>query len=160
MTRNKITNAASKTSASRKAESATTPMPTVAARGRRRRQVLEGKAAVTPAPTLAPAPQPETGNKLTRIIALLRLPQGATIAELMQLTGWLSHSVRGTLSGALKRKMGLAVASSVDPDRGRVYRIAEPTEPTLPASRATSSVPPPVKNARVAHKPGTAGAVA
>ncbi len=160
MARNKITTATSKTSASRKTESAAIPMPTVAARGRRGHQVLEAKVAETPASTPAPAPQPETGSKLTRIIALLRRPQGATVAELMQLTGWLSHSVRGALSGALKRKMGLAVASSVDPDRGRVYRIAEPVEATTSNSTATSSVPPPAKSARVKHKPGTAGAAA
>ncbi len=162
MARIKITAATSKDSASRKPQTAANPKPIKTARGRRGRRVQEAKVAVTPASMPAPAPQPnvEPGSKLTRIIALLRRPEGATVADLMQLTGWLSHSVRGALSGALKRKMGLAVASSVDPDRGRVYHIAEPVEATLPVSLATSSVPRPSKSARVRHKPSTTGATA
>jgi Protein of unknown function (DUF3489) len=39
-------------------------------------------------------------------------------------TGWQPHSVRGAISGALKKKLGLAVASDKVEGRGRVYRIA------------------------------------
>ena len=41
------------------------------------------------------------------------------------MTGWQPHSVRGFFAGALKKKLGLSLASAVEP-RGRVYRIADP----------------------------------
>jgi hypothetical protein len=40
-------------------------------------------------------------------------------------TGWQKHSVRGLLSGTLKKKMGLAVTSQKVTGRGRVYRIVD-----------------------------------
>jgi hypothetical protein len=40
-------------------------------------------------------------------------------------TGWQAHSVRGAISGALKKKLGLEVTSEKIDGRGRVYRIAE-----------------------------------
>lgn len=66
-------------------------------------------------------------SKQARVIALLRRPKGATIAELVEATGWQQHSVRGVLSGALKKRLGLMIESRQEP-RGRVYRItgAEP----------------------------------
>jgi Protein of unknown function (DUF3489) len=42
---------------------------------------------------------------------------------MMQATGWQAHSVRGALSGALKKKLGLTVSSDKT-DSGRVYRVA------------------------------------
>ncbi len=73
------------------------------------------------APT--PVSVPPKASKQARIIDLLRRPEGATITQLMAETGWLSHSVRGVLSGVLKRKLGLAVENRVEPERGRVYRV-------------------------------------
>lgn len=61
-------------------------------------------------------------SKLDRVIAALRAPKGATIPDLMRLTGWQAHSVRGALSGALKKKRGFAIASKKT-DGERVYRI-------------------------------------
>lgn len=72
----------------------------------------------------AAAALPKEGTKLNALIAALRRPDGATIAELMQATGWQAHSVRGAMSGNLKKKMNLAVVSEVLENRGRVYRIA------------------------------------
>lgn len=64
------------------------------------------------------------GNtKLSTVITLLRRPKGASINDLMNATGWQAHSVRGAISGAIKKKQGLAVTSEVSGDR-RVYRIA------------------------------------
>ncbi len=65
------------------------------------------------------------GTKIARLIALLRRKNGATIADLTDATGWQAHSVRGALSGTLKKKLGLAIASDKVDGRGRVYRIVE-----------------------------------
>ncbi len=68
-------------------------------------------------------PQGAGRGKQAQVLSMLGRPQGATIPELMQATGWMSHSVRGLLSAVVKRKLGLALASTVAPERGRVYRI-------------------------------------
>jgi hypothetical protein len=64
----------------------------------------------------------DSGTKKETVLALLRRPEGATLAELMQATGWQSHSVRGFLSGTLKKKMALQVRSSKR-DGVRVYSL-------------------------------------
>jgi hypothetical protein len=63
-------------------------------------------------------------TKQARLIAMLKAPKGATIAEIIDATGWQAHTVRGALSGALKKKLGLNVTSEKVEGRGRVYRIA------------------------------------
>jgi hypothetical protein len=71
--------------------------------------------------------QPDTsrrGSKKAKIIALLKRPGGAALERLQKATGWQAHSVRGFLSGTLKKKMGLCSLSSKLPDGVRVYRIA------------------------------------
>ncbi len=64
------------------------------------------------------------GTKQALLIDLLKRKTGATIDEAVAATGWQPHSVRGAISGALKKKLGLAVTSERVGDRGRVYRIA------------------------------------
>ncbi len=71
-----------------------------------------------------PDPQPVRASKQAEVIALLRRPEGATIDEVRAATGWQPHTVRGVFSGALKKKLGLAVIATKE-ERGRVYRIAE-----------------------------------
>ena len=71
-----------------------------------------------------PDPQPARASKQAEVIALLRRPEGATVDEVRAATGWQPHTVRGVFSGALKRKLGLAVVATKE-ERGRVYRIAE-----------------------------------
>jgi hypothetical protein len=44
--------------------------------------------------------------------------------EIIAATGWQAHSVRGAMSGALGKKLGLVLVSARDDARGRVYRIA------------------------------------
>jgi hypothetical protein len=61
-------------------------------------------------------------SKLATVIAMLRSPKGATIEALSKATGWQTHSVRGVISGAIKKKLGLTVAS-VKTDGARTYRI-------------------------------------
>ena len=58
------------------------------------------------------------------VLELLRRPTGATLAELMEATGWQAHSVRGFLSGTLGKKMGLKVDSTKRPDGDRSYSVA------------------------------------
>jgi DNA-binding MarR family transcriptional regulator len=65
-----------------------------------------------------------SGTKQALLLELLRRKQGATIAEAMKATGWQPHSVRGAISGTLKKKLGLAIASETVEGRGRVYRIS------------------------------------
>jgi hypothetical protein len=69
------------------------------------------------------APALRAGTKLALLLELLQRKGGATIAEVTKATGWQAHSVRGAISGALKKKLGLAVASDKTEGRGRVYRI-------------------------------------
>ena len=64
------------------------------------------------------------GTKLASLITLLSRKDGATIADLMKATGWQAHSVRGAISGNLKKKLGLGVISEKVEGRGRVYRVA------------------------------------
>jgi hypothetical protein len=65
------------------------------------------------------------GTKQALLIDLLKRKDGATIDELVQATGWQAHSVRGAISGTLKKKLGLAVTSEKVEGRGRVYRIVD-----------------------------------
>ena len=59
------------------------------------------------------------------LIALLKRPKGASIAELAKASDWQAHSVRGFLPGTLKKKQGLAIASTRDDSKDRRYRIVE-----------------------------------
>jgi hypothetical protein len=63
------------------------------------------------------------GSKSAKVLGLLRQPKGATLKELMKATGWQPHSVRGFLSGAVGKKMGLTVESSKRADGDRAYKI-------------------------------------
>jgi hypothetical protein len=64
------------------------------------------------------------GSKKAEILALLQRKDGATLAQIMKATGWQAHSVRGFISGALGKKMGLTVNSVRREDGERVYSIA------------------------------------
>ena len=65
------------------------------------------------------------GTKQAQIIAMLQRPEGATVAEMVEATGWLAHTVRGCISGALKKKLGLPIAAEKVEGRGMVYRLPE-----------------------------------
>ena len=82
------------------------------------------------------------------MIEMLKRPEGATVEQIAQATGWQHHTIRGAISGALKKKLGLTVEASctreVGPNKAggkssTVYRITgsrpEPASP--PASRLT-----------------------
>jgi hypothetical protein len=76
----------------------------------------------TSAITVAQAPAP--ANKATLVVALLRDAKGATLQSLMRATGWQAHTIRGFVSGHLKKKLGLKV-QSFKRDGDRVYAIEE-----------------------------------
>jgi hypothetical protein len=69
------------------------------------------------------ASSPRTESKQSQLIAMLKQPDGATIAEVVETLAWQPHTVRGAIAGALKKKLGLKVESDKVDDRGRVYRI-------------------------------------
>jgi hypothetical protein len=72
--------------------------------------------------TAATAATRETNNAAT-IVALLKSKRGATIPELMEATGWQSHSVRGFLAGALRTRHGLEPVSDKRDGELRRYRV-------------------------------------
>ena len=74
-------------------------------------------------PKAASTPRPE--SKQSKLIAMLKHPNGVTIAEIAEALDWQPHTVRGAIAGALKKKLGLNVESEKVDNRGRVYRIAE-----------------------------------
>jgi hypothetical protein len=97
---------------------------------------------LAPAPTVAPsgeagtqgAPKrtrstqeatPRQGSKKAQVIELLGRPEGATLQQLVEATGWQAHSVRGFLSGTLVKKMGHKVTRRKRDDGGGAYFLTE-----------------------------------
>jgi hypothetical protein len=64
------------------------------------------------------------GAKQAALVEMLRRAEGATIAEIVEATGWQPHTVRGAFAGTLKKKLGLTVTSAKLDGRGRVYRLS------------------------------------
>lgn len=81
---------------------------------------LARKTGSTPKPASTTARR--ANSKQAAMIAMLQRAKGTTIDELVQATGWQKHSVRGVMSGVLRRKMGLNITSETGP-HGRTYRI-------------------------------------
>lgn len=63
------------------------------------------------------------GTKLAALVMALRRPQGATSLQLMLATGWQPHTVRGAISGMLRKKLGLNVVLAHNETGERVYRV-------------------------------------
>ncbi|WP_263080141.1 DUF3489 domain-containing protein [Endozoicomonas sp. Mp262] len=84
----------------------------------------EGRQAIgAEEPESKPLGKIRTGTKLHRVIELLSRPEGAAIFEIMRETGWQQHTVRGTLAGALKKRLGLTIDSEKPEGKDRIYRI-------------------------------------
>ena len=69
-------------------------------------------------------PRTRENCKQATVIQMLQRPDGTTIRQVMETTGWQAHTVRGTFAGALKKKLGLIIVSAKDATGERVYRIA------------------------------------
>lgn len=72
----------------------------------------------------ATAAVPREFSKKQIVLDMLRRKGGATMAEIQKATDWQAHSVRGFISGALGKKMGLKVESTRSDSGERCYRIA------------------------------------
>jgi len=55
-------------------------------------------------PTEEDRPQPRAPSKIAAVIALLEHPKGATLAEMVEATGWLPHTTRAALTGLKKKR--------------------------------------------------------
>jgi hypothetical protein len=81
----------------------------------------------------ADKPTPRAGSKQALMIEMLKRPEGTTVEQIAAATGWQHHTIRGAISGALKKKLGLTVEATrtreVGPNRtgakgsSTVYRI-------------------------------------
>lgn len=72
----------------------------------------------------ATSPTIRPGTKLATIIDAMRHPGGATIAQMMAGTGWQAHTVRGAISGMVRKHLGYEVVTEKGADGHRAYRIA------------------------------------
>ena len=80
------------------------------------------KAASTGADAAAPR-KSRDGTKQAQLIDMLRRKEGATIAQIVEATGWQPHTVRGAFAGALKKRLGLEVTSEKGESGERIYRL-------------------------------------
>jgi hypothetical protein len=95
-------------------------------------KAAKGKARVTKTVS-ADKPTPRAGTKQAQMIEMLKRPEGATVEQIAAATGWQHHTIRGAISGALKKKLGLTVEATrtreVGPNKtgakgsATVYRI-------------------------------------
>jgi hypothetical protein len=115
--------AASEPADSGKASAAARKPPLAAAQAQSARKLTQGKKAPKHRPRAKPATVGQ-GSKSAHVVTLLKKSKGATLAELIKATGWQAHSVRGFLSGTLRKKMGLKVESAKRGDGERVYSIS------------------------------------
>ena len=69
------------------------------------------------------AKQPRAGSKLAAIVALLEQDKGASLEELCEATGWLKHTVRGTIAGTLKKRFKYTITSTKKDSEPRRYYI-------------------------------------
>ena len=112
------------------------PKPTKKARVGRRAHVApaKGKSAKKASPAKkapkgakkagsAKAGKAREGSKTAQILDLLKRSGGVTLAEIVKSTGWQAHSVRGFISGTLRKKLGLAVTSAKGEDEERNYSV-------------------------------------
>ncbi len=84
----------------------------------------ELEAAVTAAEATWAKPRTRGRSKQAEVIRMLHRPEGATIAQICELTGWQAHTVRGAFAGVFRKKLGLSIVSEKPQGGERVYRIA------------------------------------
>jgi hypothetical protein len=86
---------------------------------------VEAEPAAEPEAAPRSAPRTRDHSKQATVIALLRRPEGATLAQITEATAWQVHSTRGFLAGAVKKRLGLNLTSDKPQGGVRVYRIIE-----------------------------------
>jgi hypothetical protein len=102
----------------------------------RKRKDEAAPAAAEPEGQPTAKPTPRAGTKQALMIEMLKRPEGATVEQIAEVTGWQHHTIRGAISGALKKKLGLTVEATrtreVGPNKtgakgsATVYRIVAP----------------------------------
>ena len=81
----------------------------------------------TAAPANPKTPRTRENSKQAQMIELLKRPDGATLNQLVEATGWQAHTVRGAMAGALKKKLSLNIVSEKNDGHERKYRITTTT---------------------------------
>lgn len=89
---------------------------------RRSRTKVDVELPIT-APVPSPSPVPVSTSKQARLISMLNATSGATLEQMMKLTGWQAHTVRGAISGVLRKRLGLNVVCDAAGSEVRRYRI-------------------------------------
>ena len=84
-------------------------------------------AETTAAPANPKTPRTRENSKQAQMIELLKRPDGATLNQLVEVTGWQAHTVRGAMAGALKKKLSLNIVSEKTDGQERKYRITTTT---------------------------------
>ena len=120
------------------ADAAATPAKSKPAKGKGKAKAAKAApAASEPEPEAQPTgkPTPRAGTKQALMIDMLKRPEGATVEQIAAATGWQHHTIRGAISGALKKKLGLTVEAirirEVGPNKtgakgsSTTYRIVE-----------------------------------
>ncbi|MBP0441282.1 DUF3489 domain-containing protein [Tianweitania sediminis] len=83
----------------------------------------------TTAVSASKRPGASTASKTEIVLRRLRSARGASVADVMKLTGWQAHSVRGFLSATVRKKLALQLVSEPGKDGVRRYRITAAEQP-------------------------------
>ena len=117
-------------------------------------EVLMARSKIRPNPRTKPAKQLKSNTKKNtqrasrssgrttkhdRVVGLLQVKGGTTIAAISKITGWQPHSVRGFLAGTVKKKLGLTLESEKTKS-GRIYRIVRAKTSTSAPSPSASGI--------------------
>ncbi|MBI1213454.1 MAG: DUF3489 domain-containing protein [Alphaproteobacteria bacterium] len=119
-----------KTAARAQRPSQPSSLPPANDSNRKQQPVRSHKRTKSPAPSGQPAVATRPivgrkgGSKLDTLLQMIQSKGGASIEQLMKATSWQAHSVRGAISGTLKKKLGLKIVSE-RVNKARVYRVAK-----------------------------------
>ncbi len=88
------------------------------------------------APTVVEEESPVTQRqrpktKQAKLIAMLQRPEGATLDQIVEATGWRRHTIRGAISGTLRKKLGLTIVSQRIESK-TLYRIFDTSSDAFP----------------------------